>query len=77
MPDAVTLLAAASDHQGPGNVLRIVLVVSIVGGAALAWLLLRGYRSNDDESTGESTTSGPAGERGKDDRSAAENATRD
>ncbi|MEU4350466.1 hypothetical protein [Streptomyces sp. NPDC023838] len=46
MTDAVTLLAAASDQQGPGNVLRIVLLVSILGAGGLAWLLLRGYRSN-------------------------------
>ncbi|MEU5216009.1 hypothetical protein AB0G79_07395 [Streptomyces sp. NPDC020807] len=47
MPDTAavttTLLAAAAD-QGPGNTLRIVLLVSIVGGALLAWFLLRGYR---------------------------------
>ncbi|MGP9020870.1 hypothetical protein ACT1U9_21045 [Streptomyces sp. BR1] len=77
MSDAVTLLAAASDQQGPGNVLRIVLVVTILGAAGLAWLLLRGYRSTGDEETSEPTTAGPAVERAKDDRSAAENATRD
>ncbi|MEV6420491.1 hypothetical protein [Streptomyces sp. NPDC051662] len=47
MPEIVTLLAAASDQQGPGNTLRIVLVVSMVGVALLAWFLLRGYRDND------------------------------
>ncbi|MFB7515098.1 hypothetical protein [Streptomyces sp. NPDC056144] len=51
MPDTAdvtaTLLAAAAD-QGPGNTLRIVLLVSIVGGALLAWFLLRGYRNDAD-----------------------------
>ncbi|MFF3604547.1 hypothetical protein [Streptomyces sp. NPDC002463] len=49
MPDTVdtaaTLLAAAA-QQGPGDTLRILLLVSIVGGALLAWFLLRGYRSD-------------------------------
>ncbi|NUL02087.1 hypothetical protein HRW07_02255 [Streptomyces lunaelactis] len=31
---------------GPGNTLRILLIVSIVGAALLAWFLLRGYREN-------------------------------
>ncbi|MDN3294685.1 hypothetical protein QWM81_11585 [Streptomyces ficellus] len=48
VPDTATLLAAASEQQGPGATLRIVLVVSIVGAAALAWFLLRGYRGTDD-----------------------------
>ncbi|MBD0747280.1 hypothetical protein [Streptomyces sp. CBMA152] len=77
MSDAVTLLAAASDQQGPGNVLRIVLVVTILGAAGLAWLLLRGYRSTDDETTGEPTTAEPAAERAEDGRSGAESAARD
>ncbi|MCK8676877.1 MULTISPECIES: hypothetical protein [Streptomyces] len=41
---AAALLAAASGQQGPGNTLRIVLAVSIVGAVLLAWFLLRGYR---------------------------------
>ncbi|MEE1753462.1 hypothetical protein [Streptomyces sp. SP18CS02] len=48
MPVTATLLAAASEQQGPGNTLRIVLLVSIVGAALLAWFLLRGYRNSDD-----------------------------
>ncbi|MCX2179814.1 hypothetical protein KV205_04610 [Streptomyces sp. SKN60] len=52
MPDiattAVTHLLAAATQQGPGDTLRIVLLVSIVGGAFLAWFLLRGYRSDAD-----------------------------
>ncbi|MEU0277821.1 hypothetical protein ACIOGX_07080 [Streptomyces sp. NPDC088147] len=47
MPDTFTLLAAASAQQGPGDTLRIVLVVSMVGVVLLAWFLLRGYRDND------------------------------
>lgn len=48
MPDTATLLAAASDQQGPGDTIRIVLVVSMVGVVLLAWLLLRGYRDKDN-----------------------------
>ncbi|MFD8010133.1 hypothetical protein [Streptomyces sp. NPDC058955] len=57
MPDtaaattALTGIAAAAE-QGPGDTLRIVLLVSMVGGALLAWFLLRGYRSD-------ATTDGP------------------
>ncbi|MFJ1746298.1 MULTISPECIES: hypothetical protein [unclassified Streptomyces] len=47
MPDTATLLAAASNQEGPGNTVRIVLVVSLIGAALLAWFLLRGYRDND------------------------------
>ncbi|WP_037803232.1 hypothetical protein [Streptomyces sp. NRRL F-5135] len=47
MPETATLLAAASAQQGPGDTIRIVLVVSLVGAALLAWFLLRGYRDND------------------------------
>ncbi|MFE3071716.1 hypothetical protein [Streptomyces sp. NPDC059247] len=61
MPDtadsATTLLAAAA-QQGPGDTLRIVLLVSLVGGALLAWFLLRGYRTEDPDPTG--TTNAPA-----------------
>ncbi|AYG82925.1 hypothetical protein DWB77_05115 [Streptomyces hundungensis] len=45
LPDAVTALADASG-QGPGALLRILLLASMVGAALLAWFLLRGYRSN-------------------------------
>ncbi|MFD7865033.1 hypothetical protein [Streptomyces sp. NPDC057682] len=48
MPHTVALIAAASDGQGPGNTIRVVLVVSLVGAALLAWFLLRGYRSDDN-----------------------------
>ncbi|MEV6164068.1 hypothetical protein AB0L71_19435 [Streptomyces sp. NPDC052052] len=48
MPHTVALLAAASEDQGPGNTLRIVLLVSIVGAFLLGWFLLRGYRDDDN-----------------------------
>ncbi|MEU6392771.1 hypothetical protein [Streptomyces sp. NPDC046939] len=38
--------AAASD-QGPGNLLRIVLLVAILGAVFMAWFLLRGYKRDD------------------------------
>ncbi|WP_406381318.1 hypothetical protein [Streptomyces sp. NBC_01618] len=47
MPQTVALLAAASEDQGPGNTLRIVLLASLVGAGLLGWFLLRGYRNND------------------------------
>ncbi|MEU6929407.1 hypothetical protein AB4225_04035 [Streptomyces sp. 2RAF24] len=49
---AVTTLLAATEQQGPGNTLRIVLLVSMVGGALLAWFLLRGYGNNGDGADG-------------------------
>ncbi|MFH9722105.1 hypothetical protein ACH4M4_03960 [Streptomyces sp. NPDC017254] len=60
MPDTVdtaAALLAAAAQQGPGDTLRIVLLVSIVGGPLLAWFLLRGYRSGDtgDEGPGDGT----------------------
>ncbi|MER5896998.1 MULTISPECIES: hypothetical protein [unclassified Streptomyces] len=48
MPYTVAVLAAASEDQGPGNTLRVVLLVSLVGAALLAWFLLRGYRNDDN-----------------------------
>ncbi|MET9345875.1 hypothetical protein [Streptomyces termitum] len=51
MPDIATATAAltrlAAAPQGPGNTLRVVLLVSMVGGALLAWFLLRGYRQGE------------------------------
>ncbi|MFE0702696.1 hypothetical protein [Streptomyces sp. NPDC058872] len=50
MPDTVDAAAdllATTAQQGPGDTLRIVLLVSLVGGALLAWFLLRGYRTED------------------------------
>ncbi|MFG3404803.1 hypothetical protein [Streptomyces sp. NPDC048142] len=48
MPHTAALLVAASEEQGPGDTLRIVLLVSILGAVLLAWLLLRGYRNDDN-----------------------------
>ncbi|MEU8704791.1 MULTISPECIES: hypothetical protein [unclassified Streptomyces] len=47
MPHNAVMLAAVSEGQGPGNLLRIVLLASLVGAALLAWFLLRGYRNDD------------------------------
>ncbi|MEV5969982.1 hypothetical protein [Streptomyces sp. NPDC051921] len=46
---AVTSLLAATEQQGPGDTLRIFLLVSIVGAALLAWFLLRGYRNGGED----------------------------
>ncbi|MBP2582139.1 ABC-type microcin C transport system permease subunit YejB [Streptomyces sp. PvR006] len=77
MPDTVdtaaTLLAAAA-QEGPGDTLRIVLLVSIVGGALLAWFLLRGYRTDDsgDAGTGDGAAGGTGdGPDGNTDRDAS------
>ncbi|AZM77753.1 hypothetical protein D1J63_24590 [Streptomyces sp. KPB2] len=40
--------ATAAGQQGPGNLLRIVLIVMVVGCVLTAWFLLRGYRQKDD-----------------------------
>jgi hypothetical protein len=44
----LTEAATAADQQGAGDLLRIVLIVSVVGIVLLAWFLLRGYRQDDD-----------------------------
>ncbi|MFF1505976.1 hypothetical protein [Streptomyces sp. NPDC058326] len=62
--DAAAALLAAAAPEGPGDTLRIVLLVSIVGGALLAWFLLRGYRGDGtgddsgDDATGGGTDRG-------------------
>ncbi|WP_158690566.1 hypothetical protein [Streptomyces sp. 142MFCol3.1] len=43
----LTEAASAADKQGPGNLLRVVLVVMVVGVALTAWFLLRGYKRDD------------------------------
>jgi ABC-type microcin C transport system permease subunit YejB len=60
--DAAAALLAAAAQQGPGDTLRIVLLVSMVGGAFLAWFLLRGYRS---EETGEDKANDNTGDSAK------------
>ncbi|MFF7384238.1 hypothetical protein [Streptomyces griseoluteus] len=40
--------SSAAQHQGPGNLLRIVLIVMVVGCALTGWFLLRGYKQKDD-----------------------------
>ncbi|WP_030934254.1 hypothetical protein [Streptomyces sp. NRRL S-646] len=39
---------SAAQHQGPGNLLRVVLIVMMVGCALTGWFLLRGYKQKDD-----------------------------
>ncbi|MFE0647901.1 hypothetical protein ACFVZH_04810 [Streptomyces sp. NPDC059534] len=51
--DAAAALLADAAAQGPGDTLRIVLLVSIVGGVLLAWFLLRGYRTDDTDAADE------------------------
>lgn len=48
MPHIAVLLAAVSEDRGPGDTLRVVLLVSLVGAALLGWFLLRGYRNDDN-----------------------------
>ncbi|MEU7021807.1 hypothetical protein ABZ990_14265 [Streptomyces sp. NPDC046203] len=60
---AVPALLAAASEQGPGNTLRILLLVSMIGGALLAWFLLRGYRQTEtdtDADTAAGTPTDPA-----------------
>jgi hypothetical protein len=45
--DWLTEAVSAADRQGPGNLLRVVLIVMIVGCVLTAWFLLRGYRRKD------------------------------
>ncbi|MGK5637242.1 hypothetical protein ACSNOK_02835 [Streptomyces sp. URMC 126] len=37
-------LAVSAHDQGPGPVLRTVVIVALIGVPLTAWLLLRGYR---------------------------------
>ncbi|MEU8541645.1 hypothetical protein AB0C52_16955 [Streptomyces sp. NPDC048717] len=62
---AVPALLAAASEQGPGNTLRILLLASMIGGALLAWFLLRGYRqtgTDADADTGADTAADAAGD---------------
>jgi hypothetical protein len=47
--DWLTEAAEAAGQQGPGNLLRIVLIVMVVGCVLAGWFLLRGYRRGADE----------------------------
>ncbi|MEW2246034.1 MULTISPECIES: hypothetical protein [unclassified Streptomyces] len=46
--DWLTEAASAVQHQGGGNLLRVVLIVMILGCALMGWFLLRGYKRKDD-----------------------------
>ncbi|MFJ8827157.1 hypothetical protein ACIREE_35990 [Streptomyces sp. NPDC102467] len=41
------IVNAAASGQGPGNLLRIVIVVGVLGALFMAWFLLRGYKRDD------------------------------
>ncbi|MER5380091.1 MULTISPECIES: hypothetical protein [unclassified Streptomyces] len=43
----LTEAANAADKQGPGNLLRVVLIVMIIGAVLGAWFLLRGYKRDN------------------------------
>jgi hypothetical protein len=43
----LTEAAAAAERQGPGNLLRVVLIVMVLGCVLTAWFLLRGYKRKD------------------------------
>jgi len=43
----LTEAAGAAAKQGPGDLLRVVLVVMVVGSVLLGWFLLRGYKRDD------------------------------
>ncbi|WP_030020516.1 hypothetical protein [Streptomyces monomycini] len=60
MPNTSVLLAAAAEtskNDGPGWILRTVLIVGILGAVFLAWVLLRNYGKDDHD-----------GQDGRDDR---------
>ncbi|MCF4138287.1 hypothetical protein [Streptomyces sp. NPDC048737] len=40
--------AGAAQQQGPGYLLRVVLIVMVLGCVLTAWFLLRGYKRKDD-----------------------------
>jgi hypothetical protein len=44
----LTEAASAASKQGPGDLLRVVLIVMVLGTVLTAWFLLRGYRRDDD-----------------------------
>ncbi|MEU5777374.1 hypothetical protein ABZ819_29240 [Streptomyces venezuelae] len=49
--DWLTEAAKAAERQGPGNLLRIVLIVMVVGCVLVGWFLLRGYRQGADKAS--------------------------
>ena len=44
----LTEAATAASRQGPGDLLRVVLLVMILGCALTGWFLLRGYKRTGD-----------------------------
>jgi hypothetical protein len=43
----LTEAATAASRQGPGNLLRVVLIVMVLGCVLTGWFLLRGYKRKD------------------------------
>ncbi|WP_255951916.1 hypothetical protein [Streptomyces odontomachi] len=60
-PTTLAGVVSAAEQQGPGPLLRIVLVVLLVGAALMAWFLLRGYRDAGDPEDGGQEGPGGAG----------------
>ncbi|MEU6125194.1 hypothetical protein [Streptomyces sp. NPDC047123] len=55
----LTEAAQAAEQQGPGNLLRIVLIVMVVGCVLVGWFLLRGYRRTSDSGSVRGADSAP------------------
>ncbi|MFD4634115.1 hypothetical protein ACFVYR_15240 [Streptomyces sp. NPDC058284] len=62
--DWLTEAAKAAERQGPGNLLRIVLIVMVVGCVLVGWFLLRGYRQSSDSGSVRGVEHMPQGARG-------------
>ncbi|MGH4028251.1 hypothetical protein ACQB60_04855 [Actinomycetota bacterium Odt1-20B] len=56
----VTEAAKATGHQGPGNLLRVVLIVMVVGCVLVGWFLLRGYRDGGAQESAKEGAREPA-----------------
>ncbi|MFE0102972.1 hypothetical protein [Streptomyces sp. NPDC059009] len=56
----VTEAAKATGHQGPGNLLRVVLIVMVVGCVLVGWFLLRGYRDGGTQGSANGGAQGSA-----------------
>ncbi|MCF3124935.1 hypothetical protein IPZ68_35345 [Streptomyces arenae] len=79
--DWLTEAAKAAEQQGPGNLLRIVLIVMVVGCVLVGWFLLRGYRQGSDggarRDAGGDSADRTSGENPSADRTSGENPSAD
>ncbi|WP_405664554.1 hypothetical protein [Streptomyces sp. RK9] len=66
---SLDLAAEAAEKQGPGNLLRVVLIVMVVGCVLVAWLLLRGYRQGNAQGSADGSRDAADGSRDADDGS--------